>query len=238
MNITQISTQWRSDGQFMATERQTAHRPSWLDIAPLFPCERECLGSYLALEAAEVIDGIKPANLINLVDRQRACGRNLYQLWQRHGKLLLAHSGLAARELVQRNDGVLLLIYQPARLAAHLETGKIANFLSKAGYSQPTVMAQVLDELASRFAGGGFPHEIGVLLGYPLKDVAGFMGWVRLPVSHQGPWKMYGDPRPGLAVAAACRDCRQTMASRLAMGISPLDCLGQITRTPLFFKNN
>ena len=42
----------------------------------------------------------------------------------------------------------------------------------------------------------------------------------------------------GVAVAAACRACRQTMANRLAMGISPLDCLGQNTRTPLFFNNN
>jgi hypothetical protein len=213
-------------------------RPNWLDIAHRFPGECECLASYLALEAAEVIDGIKPANLINLIDRQHSCGRNIYQFWQRHGKRLLAHSGLAVRELVYRNDGVLILIYHPARLAAHLKTPKVANFLHKAGYSRPTVMMQVLEALTSRFAVGDFPHEIGALLGYPLKDVAGFMGWVRLPVSHQGPWKMYGDPRPGLVVAAACRGCRETMASRLAMGINPLDCLGQNTCPPLFFRDN
>jgi hypothetical protein len=81
--------------------------------------------------------------------------------------------------------------------------------------------------LASRFAGRAFPHEIGVFLGYPLKDVAAFMGWVRIPFACQGPWKIYGDPRESLRLAETFRCCRRSMAQRLTCCASPLDCLGR-----------
>ena len=208
-------------------QKQT--RPHWHDLAHRFTGEYECLASYLALEASEVLGGAKPANLLNLVDRTLPCGRNLFRLWQRHGQRLLAQSGLAARELVQRSDGILLLIYRPERLAAHLNTPKVANFLRRAGYRQAEVMEATLKELTSRVANDSFPHEIGAILGYPLKDVAGFMGWVHLPVTGQGPWKIYGDPRPSLEVVAACRGCREKMARRLATCLNPLDCLNVVS---------
>lgn len=200
-------------------------RPNWHDLAHRFTDERECLASYLALEAAEVIGGAKPANLINLADWTRPCGRNMFRLWRQYGQRLLGQSGLVARELVQRDNGVLLLIYHPARLEAHLTTPKVSNFLRRAGHRRPEDVAATLQELAARFTAEGFPHEIGAILGYPLKDVAGFMGWVRLPVTCQGPWKIYGDPRPSLDVVAACRGCRERMARRLALCATPFDCL-------------
>lgn len=222
VNIQQNPERQRVDGE-NAVGRNS--RPLWQSLAHRFTGERECLASYLALEAAEVIGGAKPANLLNLVDRDQPCGRNLYRLWRRHGQRLLSEAGLVARELAHRNDGVLLLIFHPERLTAYLETPKVANFLRRAGYRQPQTLEETLQELTTRFAADGFPHEIGAILGYPLKDVAGFMGWVHLPVTGQGPWKIYGDPRPSLDVVAACRGCRERMARRLATCATPLDCL-------------
>lgn len=216
---------------------KAVRRPTWHDLAHRFTGERECLASYLALEGAEVIDGAKPANLLNLVDRERSCGRNIYRLWGKHGKTLLTLSGLAALVLAQRENSVLLLIYHPQRLAAHLETPKVANFLRCAGYRQLAALDETLEELRSRCSASDFPHEVGVFLGYPLKDVAGFMGWAKLSFSHQGPWKIYGDPRSSLAMIAACRQCRDRMARHLCMGVSPLACLAR-NSTPLFFANN
>ncbi len=216
---------FRNDAPHSPARNVQAPRPTWQALAHRFSNDRECLASYLAMEAAEVIGGAKPANLINLVDRERSCGRNLYRLWRRYGQQLLVQAGLSARELVQRNDGVLLLIFQPEQLADYLATQRVTNFLHRAGYCQPSDMSAVLDQLSLRFHGGQVPHEVGVILGYPLKDVAGFMGWVRLPVTGQGPWKIYGDLRPSLAVVDACRRCQVTMANRLCSGDSPVDCL-------------
>ena len=215
----------RNASSFGNARNRQSSRPTWQAFANRYANDRECLASYLAMEAAEVIGGVKPANLINLVDRERSCGRNVYRLWRRYGKRLLTEAGLAARELVQRDDGVLLLIFQPERLATHLATQRVTNFLNRAGYHPSDDTRAVLDQLSSRFHNGRVPHEIGVILGYPLKDVAGFMGWACLPVTGQGPWKIYGDPCPSLAVVDACRRCRITMANRLCAGDSPFACL-------------
>jgi len=225
MNALQTMAQSRPHQGNPPFGSNAARRPTWHDLAHRFTGERECLASYLALEAAEVIGGAKPSNLFNLLDWERPCGRNIYRLWRKHGQKLLAQSGLAAFELAQRENSVLLLIYHPQRLTAYLETPKVTNFLHCAGYRQLAALEEIFQELQSRCSASDFPHEIGAFLGYPLKDVAGFMGWVNLPVTYQGPWKIYGDPRSSLDIVANCRGCRESMAMRLREGENPLTCL-------------
>jgi hypothetical protein len=212
-------------------------RPSWHELAARFADERECLASFLALEAAEVLGGEKPANLINIANRRRACGRNLYRLWQRHGASLLRQGSLTVREMADRGDSLLLLIYRPQALAALLARPNVVGFLRKAGYTNPADPQTSLTELQSRISAAGFPHEIGVFLGYPLKDVAGFMGWIQLPFACQGPWKIYGDPRGSLDLAEAFRQCRHRMARHLARCTTPVDCLkvNELSAGDVFF---
>ena len=38
----------------------------------------DCLTAHLLLEGAQVLGGIKPANLVSLVNRTLPCGRNLF----------------------------------------------------------------------------------------------------------------------------------------------------------------
>jgi len=200
-------------------------RPSWQQIAPRFSGERECLASYLALETAEVLAGEKPANLLNLVKGPRRCGRNLHRAWVSQGAELLRGVGLHSVSMVDRENSVLLFLYCPDALGRLLAQPRVAAFLRKAGYASPSDPGTALEELRSRFAGNTFPHEIGVFLGYPLKDVAGFMGWVDLPCSGQGPWKFYGAPESSRRLADAFDQCRRRMARRLSRCRSPFDCL-------------
>jgi len=237
MHARQLTAQKRRQEGHPPSGSTPVRRPTWHELAHRFTGERECLASYLALEAAEVIGGAKPANLLNLLDWDRPCGRNIYRLWRKHGKTLLARSGLAAFELAQRKNSVLLLIYHPQRLTAYLETPKVTNFLRCAGYRQLAALEEILEELRDRCSAGDFPHEIGAFLGYPLKDVAGFMGWINLPVTHQGPWKIYGDPRSSLDIVATCRSCRENMARRLHEGENPLTCLCATSGGENFFPN-
>ncbi len=73
--------------------------------------------------------------------------------------------------------------------------------------------------------GESFPHKIGVFLGYPLKNVAAFMGLVLIPFSCQGPWKIFGDPSEILRLAETSRCCRARMVERLSSCASALECL-------------
>jgi hypothetical protein len=50
------------------------------------------------------------------------------------------------------------------------------------------------------------PHEIGLALGYPAKDVLGYMGLQQLDFTACCGWRVYGDPLPSLAMSRACQD--------------------------------
>lgn len=200
-------------------------RPGWQVLSAQFPDDRECLASFLVLEVAEVLQGAKPANLVSIANRSRTCGRNPYLLWKEHGAALIAESGLAVRELVDRGSSILLLLYRPEALDELLAKKSVAVILGKVGYPDCSDREAVLQELTCRVAGEGFPHEIGVFLGYPLKDVVGFLGWARLNFTCQGPWKIFGEPSQSLSLARVHRECRCLMSQRLAAGCSPLECL-------------
>jgi len=211
-----------------ASPRQPADRPQphWPAIARRFPAARDCLASFLAYETAEVLAGVKPANLINLVDRPHTCGRNFYRLWQECGRELLARGGLVGRELVDRGTSVLLLVYAAPLLNDLLAQPSVRAMLRRAGYRHLEEPAAVLDQLQERCRrGDGFPHEIGIFLGYPLKDVAAFLGWVALPFTAQGAWKIFGQPEQSLRLAATHRRCRDRMVHRLATCSTPFECL-------------
>jgi len=180
----------------------------------------DCLTAHLMLECSEVLAGVKPANLISLVNRVRPCGRNLYQLWQRHQKGLAARfSDVTFKVLQTRERALLVLCYSRDHLERHLSHAGIRTLLHKSGYEADASCGKLLDELCSRImTNDSFPHEIGLFIGYPAKDVAAFMGVVKLPFACQGPWKIYGDPVQSLCLAEQYRCCRQRMSAVLASG--------------------
>lgn len=199
----------------------------WRTISERFPEERSCLASFLAYHSAEVLSGLKPGNLVNISNKKHPCGKNLFALWQRHGSSLLDESGLVARVMVQRKDSLLVYIYCLESLEGLLAERKVRNFLHKAGYDEFNDYGDALEELKRRLEKTNFPHEIGLFLGYPLKDVAGFLGWANLPISGQSAWRIYGDPQKSLELAAGHRNCRCQMVEQLSRVSDPCLCLRQ-----------
>lgn len=210
-------------------------RTTWRDIADRFCDPRECLASYLALEAAEVLAGIKPANLISIPNQLSPCGQNPCQLWRKYGQEIIGTTALEVYELADRGNSVLILLYQPEALNNLLKSASARAILRRAGYTDGVDLDGMVDRLARRINSGAFPHEIGIFLGYPLKDVAGFMGLAKIPFACQGPWKIYGDPGVSLKLAETFRWCRRRMADGLATCTSPFECLGISPTANVFF---
>ena len=177
----------------------------------------DCLTAHLMLECAEVLAGVKPANLISIGNRPQPCGRNLYQLWQSHHEGLAARlAGLTTMVLQNKERALLLLCYNNDQLERHLAHAGIRTLLRKAGYEADAAKEALLDELCRRIGNNdSFPHEIGLFIGYPAKDVAAFMGLVKLPFACQCLWKVYGNPEQSLDLAEQYRCCRQRMGTIL-----------------------
>lgn len=89
--------------------------------------------------------------------------------------------------------GTLMLLVRMDMLREALGDARTARFLSRRGYD-PGDAEAALEQLARRVgAGGAFPHEVGVFLGYPLGDVEGFIEHGGRGSAAQGLWKVYDD---------------------------------------------
>lgn len=184
-----------------AHSNQSCQRTTWKAVANNFPEPRNCLAAFLALNTAEVLAGIKPANLLRINNRHYPCGRNMYQLWQQYGDDLLANCPLVAAVMHHNDDGVLLLLYSPALLQRRLNSRSARTFLHSLSYREPRNIDKTLEDLTRHFVDDKFPHEIGLFLGYPLKDVTAFMGRTKLTATAQRLWKIYGRSRRSIALA-------------------------------------
>lgn len=160
----------------------------------------DCLTAHLMLECSEVLAEAKPANLVSLVNRIRTCGLNLNQTWLlHHQRIAFRLCNLEFLALQSKARAILLLCYNRKQLEQYLSHASIRRLLQKAGYEQEDGLDELLIALKQRFADHDrFPHEIGLFIGYPAKDVAAFMGLIKLPLTCQGPWKIYGNPLQSL----------------------------------------
>ena len=57
----------------------------------------------------------------------------------------------------------------------------------------------MVEELRERCAQSPeLPHEVGLFVGYPLKDVVGFMKKIPAAPGHNGLWRIYGNAASSL----------------------------------------
>ncbi|EQF74579.1 TPA: DUF3793 family protein, partial [Clostridioides difficile] len=88
-----------------------------------------------------------------------------------------------------------ILFVNKKALSEKLKCKKTVNFLKFLGYKQNTNVNAYLEHLVDKLKSDVFPDEIGIFLGYPLKDVIGFMGYSNYEVSMIKYWKVYGDTK-------------------------------------------
>ncbi|MDO4576053.1 MAG: DUF3793 family protein [Planctomycetia bacterium] len=107
--------------------------------------------------------------------------------------------------LRKEDDGVLILFYHPETMTKTLRNPQNARFLERFGFPMNGTPARQLERLQERFSKVTIPHEVGIFLGYPLKDVVGFIqNAPRVPV--RGMWQVFGDPRESLRIMEMYRE--------------------------------
>ena len=135
---------------------------------------------------AATIAGVKPATVMNLTN-----GKNkVFDLWDELGEDLFAGSHIDFWELKRNGKGAIVLFFSRHRPREILRQKEIRKFLETLGYEVDSESEKLLNILRERFGSNSFPHEIGIFLGIPLKDVQAFMGIVSLPYTRTGMWKI------------------------------------------------
>ena len=130
--------------------------------------------------------------------------------------------GLHILPLRWRGGKALLYMYRPKRLEKDLQDTLSGRLLSECGYV-PGSAAGCLQQLIARLRREeGFPHEVGLFLGYPPGDVEGFMHRKDECVLC-GLWKVYGDVEGALRQFERCRRCTRLYLQRYVGGCALQD---------------
>lgn len=155
----------------------------------------------LALHCAPIISGIKVSNLVKLTREQSiVLCRNIRP------------SGLSVWFLEYEGDSSQALIFRRNDMQQFLQKPEIQKALNQFGYSDfqtIPVLLRLSAHMRNYKAGEGeFPHELGVLLGYPLEDVQGFMENQGENYTYCGYWKVYGNIEQAKRIFAAYNEVR------------------------------
>ena len=148
----------------------------------------EKFGFRVVTQCAPVLKGVKISNLITM----KPGG------WRKI-RAYLKKSRIICIPLYADAEKEVLFLYRYEQLERHLKNREVREFLRSCGYESFEV-ASVLVRLSRRYqlyAGISkeFPHELGVLLGYPVGDVQGFIdnrGENSLTSRY---WKVYQNPK-------------------------------------------
>lgn len=132
----------------------------------------------------------------------------------------LRPKGIRVLPIRYKNQRVLIYLYRPSCLRRDFLDREAAALLARYGYraGQPE---RCLVRLIGRLREGeGFPHEIGLFLGYPPEDVKGFIENKAGGCKLAGAWKVYGDARKAKRTFQRYKLCTDIYCDRWARGMS------------------
>ena len=182
-------------------------------------CEKNqaCFFEWLAIALAPTICGSKPSTILSLMDTRCLAA---YRLWKKFGREFLDGSLVRYKTLRSSDRQETVLFYRDEILAKCMLHCQHKRFLIRLGYPVEQGVEACLEDLAERFR-ACCPHEIGILLGIPFKDVLGFMAKSQLPETCRGEWCVYGNPEASLCIMQKFADDRQQVERLLIEGVSP-----------------
>lgn len=172
---------------------------------------------WLSLSLAPTLRGSKPSTILSLRDVRHLA---LLSIWRECGDAVMVNTPIRFRVLRRSPAVETVLFYRADLLEQCLADDSHRRFLSSQGYPVGDGVEPCLAVLEERFR-HCCPHEIGLLLGIPLKDVLGFMEMSDLPLTCRGEWCVYGDPEVSLSAMRQFEDDRSCIACLLSSGINP-----------------
>lgn len=172
----------------------------------------------IAVQCAPLITGIKISNLLitHYLNIHRA-------------QELLYKSGISYQILLISNQKAFIFLYKEKELEGYLSKKKVKETLNKIGY-QTYRWDSIQASFQKRYReymlyGAAFPHELGLLLGYPVEDVDGFIINGGKNHLYSGYWKVYDNVPEKLKLFQSFEKARETMVLLIFGGLSILEIL-------------
>lgn len=172
----------------------------------------------LALQCAPLITGLKISNLLNIYKEDFPAMKKIVE-----------NSHISWYLLLEQKDKLTILLYHKKSLERYLAQKEVLAMFWEAEY-QSFSPEGILKEFCIRYQRymerkEDFPHEMGLLLGYPVEDVEGFMKYKGEHSLCTGYWKVYEDRDRKLKIFENFENAKESLIQLLSCGISMGDII-------------
>ena len=177
-----------------------------------------CLERHIVEQCAPTLASLKTGALFGVIEPDSAELLRQAEHWRSR----LADKGLVLSVLRCRKGRALIYLGRLSQLERDLAAPGAAELLKRCGYASHSC-PEALETLRRRvLSEEGFPHEIGVFLGYPLPDVLGYIQNRGKNSKLTGFWQVYGDEADAARKFSLYRRC-SAVYRRLYMSGRSLD---------------
>ncbi len=165
---------------------------------------RESFFQFFIRHCAPTMAGLKCANMMSCPNH-KSYKEDLSKIQE-----MILEKGIKIQIIHQSASRILILVYRPTLLAKRFQDEDVCQFLEDCGYCDFDV-EKAISRLQDRIAADpqGFPHEIGVFLGYPLADIKSFIENNGKNGLCCGEWKVYHEPEVAQKIFANLKKCRE-----------------------------
>ncbi|MBQ9887061.1 MAG: DUF3793 family protein [Lachnospiraceae bacterium] len=176
------------------------------------------LDSFLVEHCSPTLASIKMGNIFTYFYKNT---KELYD-YVSDIKNRLQSKGICIEILSIRDNSAIIYVYRKSALLSRLNEKEVQTFLAGYGYNSFNP-DECLAVLKSRLcAENGFPHEIGIFIGYPLGDVIGFIEHNGRGSKYSGYWKVYCNEAETIRLFERFKKCKRIYSRLFAEGRSIL----------------
>lgn len=151
--------------------------------------ERDFMEKLIIYNISPVIAGVKPASTITFNKNEF----NTYEGFVKYGDEIIKNLSLDYIVLRVTEDIIVTLIYNDENLLMQLSEVETKKFLVKLGYDEKLSISSYLNTLKIRYNKYHCPHEIGLFLGIPFRDVDDFINCSEKKCLLCGYWKVFNN---------------------------------------------
>lgn len=178
----------------------------------------ENIETQLALQCAPLITGLKVSNLLIIPKGNEEVV-----------KRILNRTGISFYRLIQTRTKTTFLLFRRNELEEFLSDENVRNVFMKAGYKSLQI-GKILRTFSLRYEAymqgdKSFPHEMGLLLGYPVEDVVGFVENNGKNFLYSGYWKVYENQKAKVKLFDKFKVAEETLIHLLSNGLSMSDII-------------
>ena len=127
--------------------------------------------------------------------------------------------GINMIPLSSTSNSALIYVYRRKDLENDFKNSISKELLTNYGYDSNNIFSSI-QRLRKRMETKGFPHEIGLFLGFPPEDVKGFIDKKGQNYKSIGYWKVYGDEEKAQNTFNKYHRCQKILLDRFNKGFN------------------